>query len=69
MGADTEIFPNRLRSHGVSTAVSALWIASFVLKYSFPILKRSLGTAGIFFTYGVICLLGCVLVAFSVPKH
>jgi len=63
-----EIFPNRVRSHGISAAVSSLWIASFLLTYSFPILVRSIGTAGIFFGYGVICLLGCVLVAVFVPE-
>lgn len=63
-----EIFPNRVRSHGISAAVSSLWIASFVLTYSFPVLNKSIGTSGIFFGYGVICLLGCVLVAVFVPE-
>lgn len=63
-----EIFPNRVRSHGISATVSSLWIASFLLTYSFPILNRSIGTAGIFFGYGMICLLGCVLVAVFVPE-
>ena len=63
-----EIFPNRVRSHAVSAAVSALWIASFALTYSFPFLNRGLGTGGIFLGYGVICLLGCALVGFFVPE-
>jgi len=63
-----EIFPRRIRSHGVSTAVSALWIASFLLTYTFPFLNQLEGTAGIFLTYGVICLLGFVIVAAFVPE-
>lgn len=63
-----EIFPNRLRSLGVSAAVSALWISSFALTYSFPFFNRSLGSAGTFFTYGVICLAGAVFVYFLVPE-
>lgn len=63
-----EIFPNRLRSPGVSTAVCALWISSFALTYSFPFINRSLGSAGSFFTYGVICLAGAVFVFFLVPE-
>ena len=63
-----EIFPRRIRSQGVSTAVSALWIASFLLTYTFPFLNQLEGTAGIFLTYGVICLLGFVLVAAFVPE-
>jgi sugar porter (SP) family MFS transporter len=64
----TEIFPPRIRSQGVSTAVSALWIASFLLTYTFPLLNQLEGTAGIFLTYGLICLLGFVLVVTSVPE-
>jgi SP family xylose:H+ symportor-like MFS transporter len=63
-----EIFPRRIRSHGISTAVSALWIASFLLTFTFPLLNQLLGTAGIFVTYGVICLVGFVFVATSVPE-
>jgi MFS family permease len=64
----SEIFPNRVRSHAVSTAVSALWIASFLLTYTFPFLNRALGSGGIFLTYGIICLAGCVLVTLTVPE-
>jgi len=63
-----EIFPNRLRSIGVSAAVSALWISSFALTYSFPFINRALGSAGSFFTYGTICLAGAVFVFFLVPE-
>jgi len=63
-----EIFPNRVRSHGVSGAVSALWIASFVLTYTFPLLEKSIGSSGVFFGYGTICLLGFVFVALFVPE-
>jgi MFS transporter, SP family, xylose:H+ symportor len=64
----SEIFPNRVRSHGVSAAVSALWIASFILTYTFPILNSRFGTGNIFLGYGVICLLGFVLVLLFVPE-
>jgi MFS transporter, SP family, xylose:H+ symportor len=63
-----EIFPRRIRSHGVSTAVSALWIASFALTYTFPLLMKLEGTGGVFLTYGVICLIGFVFVAAFVPE-
>jgi hypothetical protein len=62
------IFPNRLRSIGVSAAVSALWISSFALTYSFPVINRALGSAGSFFIYGAICLAGAVFVFFFVPE-
>ena len=63
-----EIFPNRLRSLGVSAAVCALWISSFALTYSFPFINRSLGSAGTFFTYGTVCLVGAVFVFLLMPE-
>ncbi|QNI36042.1 sugar porter family MFS transporter [Edaphobacter albus] len=63
-----EIFPQRVRAQGISIAISSLWIASFALTYSFPILDRRLGTASVFAAYGIICMLGCALVATSVRE-
>jgi SP family xylose:H+ symportor-like MFS transporter len=64
----SEIFPNRVRSQGVSVTVSALWIASFALTYTFPIMNRSLGTGGVFLTYSVVCVAGFFFVAAMVPE-
>jgi sugar porter (SP) family MFS transporter len=64
----SEIFPNRVRSQAVSVAVSALWVASFALTYTFPLLNKAFGTGALSGMYGVICLLGFVLVYFFVPE-
>lgn len=63
-----EIFPNRVRSSAVSVSVAALWVASFVLTYTFPELARALGTSGTFLIYGGICMAGAVMVYFAVPE-
>jgi sugar porter (SP) family MFS transporter len=63
-----EIFPNRVRSQAVSVCVGALWTASFLLTYTFPSLNRAFGTGGAFLTYGLICVVGCVLCAAFVPE-
>jgi SP family xylose:H+ symportor-like MFS transporter len=63
-----EIFPGHIRSQAVSVAVSALWIASFALTYTFPFLNQHLGAAGTFCTYGVICVVGYLLVFTCVPE-
>ena len=39
----SEIYPNRVRGIATSIAIAALWIASFVLTYTFPILNMALG--------------------------
>jgi sugar porter (SP) family MFS transporter len=64
----TEIFPNRIRASAVSITVATLWVASFVLTYTFPILNRSLGTSGAFLIYASICFSGAAFVALSVSE-
>jgi SP family xylose:H+ symportor-like MFS transporter len=64
----SELFPNRVRGVAVSISVSALWIASFVLTFTFPILNRVLGSAGTFWTYAGICFAGFLLVFLCVPE-
>jgi SP family xylose:H+ symportor-like MFS transporter len=64
----TEIFPNQVRATAVSISVAALWIACFVLTYTFPLLNGAFGTAGTFFIYGLICFLGACFVFFFVPE-
>jgi SP family xylose:H+ symportor-like MFS transporter len=64
----SEIFPNRIRGLGVSISVSALWLASFLLTFTFPILNQGLGTAGTFWIYGAICMAGFLFVLARVPE-
>lgn len=64
----TEIFPNRIRASAVSVTVASLWVASFVLTYSFPALNRVVGTSGSFLVYGAICVAGAILVFYGVPE-
>jgi MFS transporter, SP family, xylose:H+ symportor len=63
-----EIFPNRIRSQGVSLAVCALWLSSFALTYTFPWINRELGSSGTFLGYGGICIAGAVFVSLFVPE-
>lgn len=64
----SEIFPNRIRGTAISVAVSALWIACFVLTYTFPILERGIGTGSTFWIYAAICAVGFVFVHLCVPE-
>ena len=64
----SEIFPNRIRGAAVSISVSALWIACFVLTFTFPILNRALGPAATFWLYAGICLAGFVFIQLAVPE-
>ena len=64
----SEIFPNRIRGAAMSIAVAALWLACFLLTFSFPTLNAKLGAAGTFSLYAVICVLGFVFIFFKLPE-
>ena len=64
----SEIFPNRIRGAAMSVAVTALWIACFILTYSFPMLNAKLGSSGTFWLYAAICVLGFVFIFFKLPE-
>ena len=64
----SEIFPNRIRGAAMSVAISALWIACFLLTYTFPILNAKLGPAGTFWLYAAICVLGFLYIFAKLPE-
>lgn len=63
-----EIFPNRVRAVAVGTCTFALWVGSFSLTYSFPMLNASLGSAGTFWIYAAICAVGFLFFAARLPE-
>ncbi len=64
----SEIFPNRIRGTAISVAVSALWIACFILTYTFPILEKTIGTGNTFWLYAAICVVGFVFIFLKLPE-
>ncbi|MCU0786319.1 MAG: sugar porter family MFS transporter [Verrucomicrobia bacterium] len=64
----SEIFPNRIRGAAMAVAVTSLWLACFLLTYTFPMLNAKLGSAGTFWLYGAICLAGFVYIKFNLPE-
>lgn len=64
----SELFPNRVRGRAMAMGTFSLWVASFVLTYTFPLLNVYLGAAGSFSLYGVICALGFVFIYRKVPE-
>lgn len=64
----SEIFPNRIRGAAMALATFALWIACFILTYTFPLLNKSLGASGTFWVYGFICLSGFLFIRKRLPE-
>jgi len=58
----SEIFPNRIRGAAMSVSTFALWAACFVLTFTFPHLNKGLGSAGTFWIYAGISVLGFLFI-------
>jgi SP family sugar porter-like MFS transporter len=64
----SEIFPIRVRGIAVAISTFFLWMACFILTYTFPLLNKNLNASGTFWLYGVICLLGFVFIYKNLPE-
>ncbi|WP_158839576.1 sugar porter family MFS transporter [Polaribacter sp. L3A8] len=64
----SEIFPNKIRGVAMSIATFSLWVASFILTFTFPILNDALGASGTFWVYSIICVLGFLFIKKKLPE-
>lgn len=63
-----EIFPNRLRSKGMSIAIVALWIACTIITIVFPVMLEKLSGGLTFLIFALICLINLIYVWIKVPE-
>lgn len=64
----SEIFPNKIRGVAMSIATFSLWVASFILTFTFPILNDALGASGTFWVYSAICVAGFLFIRSKLPE-
>ena len=64
----SEIFPNRIRGAAMAVATVSLWLASFLLTYTFPLLNNAFGASGTFWLYGIICVAGLLFIYKKLPE-
>ena len=64
----SEIYPNRIRGAAMSIGATAHWLANFLLTFSFPTIKETIGWANNFWLYGLVCLLGFIVLYFYLPE-
>ena len=64
----SEIFPNRIRGAAMSIAVFSLWVGCTGLTLTFPYLRGGLGAHGAFWLYGIICIIGFVVIFLKLPE-
>lgn len=64
----SEIFPVRIRGAAMAVATFFLWVACFLLTYTFPFLNEWLGASGTFWIYGIICFAGFLFIRAQLPE-
>ena len=64
----SEIFPNRLRSKGMSVAIVTLWIACTIVTIIFPVMLERLSGGTTFLVFAIICLANLIYVWRFVPE-
>ncbi|KAG8369300.1 hypothetical protein BUALT_Bualt15G0137000 [Buddleja alternifolia] len=64
----SEIFPTRVR--GICIAICALvfWICDVIVTYTLPIMLSSIGLAGVFGIYAVVCVISWFFIFLRVPE-
>ncbi|XVF67125.1 hypothetical protein PTKIN_Ptkin10aG0095900 [Pterospermum kingtungense] len=63
-----EIFPTRVRGLCIAICALTFWICDIIVTYSLPVLLKSVGLAGVFGMYAVVCVISWVFVFLKVPE-
>lgn len=63
-----EIFPTRVRGLCIAICALTFWIGDIIVTYSLPVMLKSVGLAGVFGMYAVVCIISWVFVYVKVPE-
>lgn len=64
----SEIFPTRVRGLCIAICALVFWIGDIIVTYTLPVMLSSIGLAGVFGTYAVVCCISWVFVFLKVPE-
>ncbi|KAL6603416.1 hypothetical protein ACP70R_043777 [Stipagrostis hirtigluma subsp. patula] len=63
-----EIFPTRVRGLCIAICSLTFWLGDIAVTYSLPVMLSSVGLAGFFGFYAIVCCLALIFVALKVPE-
>uniref|UniRef100_A0A2P2KDA5 Sugar transporter n=2 Tax=Rhizophora mucronata TaxID=61149 RepID=A0A2P2KDA5_RHIMU len=64
----SEIFPTRVRGLCIAICALVFWIGDIIVTYTLPVMLSSIGLAGIFGIYAVVCIISWIFVFLKVPE-
>jgi MFS transporter, SP family, arabinose:H+ symporter len=64
----SEIFPNKIRGLALSVATLSLWLADFIITYTFPVMVKHLGTSTTMSCYAALCAIAFVYMYYNVKE-
>lgn len=64
----SEIFPTRVRGLCIAICALVYWISDIIVTYTLPVMLSSIGLAGVFSIYAVVCVISWVFVFLKVPE-
>ncbi|WOL07241.1 hypothetical protein Cni_G15980 [Canna indica] len=63
-----EIFPTRVRGLCIAICALTFWFGDIIVTYSLPVMLGTIGLAGVFGIYAVVCTIAFVFVFLKVPE-
>ncbi|KAL3527315.1 hypothetical protein ACH5RR_011971 [Cinchona calisaya] len=63
-----EIFPTRVRGLCIAICALVFWIGDIIVTYTLPVMLTSIGLAGVFGIYAVVCAIAWFFVFLKVPE-
>ncbi|KAK3002466.1 hypothetical protein RJ639_022106 [Escallonia herrerae] len=64
----SEIFPTRVRGLCIAICALVYWISDIIVTYTLPVMLSSIGLAGVFGIYAVVCIISWIFVFLKVPE-
>lgn len=64
----SEIFPTRVRGLCIAICALTFWTGDIIVTYSLPVMLNSIGLAGVFSIYAVVCTIAWFFVYLKVPE-
>ncbi|XP_060199994.1 monosaccharide-sensing protein 2-like [Lycium barbarum] len=64
----SEIFPTRVRGLCIAICALVFWICDVIVTYTLPVMLSSIGLAGVFGIYAIVCVISWIFVFLRVPE-